>query len=69
MQTQTKITWLNHKTINKQIIYILMKPCNATIVFISVVVTLFFVTLVTLLSSRVNPEQNDVIVLLVNDKE
>ncbi|MES2516243.1 MAG: hypothetical protein V4580_18955 [Bacteroidota bacterium] len=46
-----------------------MKPCSSTIVFISLVVTLFFVTLVTLLSSNAHPQKTDVLCLSMADKD
>jgi hypothetical protein len=46
-----------------------MKPCSSTIVFISLVVTLFFVTLVTLLSSNAHPQKSDILSLSLVDKD
>ncbi len=44
-----------------------MKTSSSTIVFISLTVILFFVTLFTVLSSNHLPEKNDTIALLVTD--
>ncbi|MBK8366701.1 MAG: hypothetical protein IPL10_04555 [Bacteroidetes bacterium] len=44
-----------------------MKTCSSTIVFISLTVILFFVTLFTVLSSNHLPEKNNAIALLVTD--
>jgi hypothetical protein len=49
------------------LIKVLMKTCSSTIVFISLTVILFFVTLFTVLSSNHLPEKNNAIALLVTD--
>ncbi|MES2762605.1 MAG: hypothetical protein V4677_10370 [Bacteroidota bacterium] len=46
-----------------------MKPCSSTIVFFSVVVILFMVTLVTILSSRALPQKSDIMAMSANDND